>query len=236
MRAKRIVLKDYDRAAQSYDYLRFFSAGGRHADQIEKNLLSRIVTGKSALEIGTATGRFAVLLLGLGYEYTGIDLSLRMLQVTSRRTSFNSESRDLLRMDAEAMCFRPRFDNAICIRTFHFLPDPSLALRNIRDALTSGGRCLVTFETDNPIRKLALWLNLGRSQQRYYKRKEVEDLFRAAGFRVMESGSVLRLPVTLYRRTPKRLIWILRVLEQVWPWPTHEYVLGEMSQFPVDSG
>src|SRR5438477_7413930 len=176
MRSKEMVSTDYDDVAQSYDNVRFGSPGGQYADQVEKNLLSHVVKGKTALEVGTATGRFAVTLLRMGYDYTGIDLSLAMLQVTSQRTSFAEERTDLLQMDVEEMSFRRHFDNVICIRTFHFLPNPSHALQNIRDALNREGRCLVTFETDNPLRRLALVLHLGRSRQRYYKRKEVEDL------------------------------------------------------------
>ena len=227
MRSKQLVSSDYDDAVQSYDNVRFGSPGGRYADQVEKDLLSRIVKGKTALEIGTATGRFAVTLLRMGYEYIGIDLSLAMLQVTSQRTSFAKERTHLVQMDAEQMSFRRPFDNVICIRTFHFLPNPSLALENFRNALKPEGRCLVTFETDNPLRRFALMLHLGRSRQRYYKRKDVEGLFHSNGLRVLGAGPVLRIPVTAYRRCPAKLLGVLRGLEHLWPWPTHEYVFGE---------
>jgi ubiquinone/menaquinone biosynthesis C-methylase UbiE len=226
MRTKSHVMLDYDEAATSYDRIRFESAGGRFADQVEKDLLKRIVEGRTALEIGTATGRFAVLILRMGYEYTGVDLSRAMLKETSRRTNFEKERASLLQMDAEAMAFRPYFENVICIRTFHFLLHPSQALENIRKAMKKGGRCLVTFETDNPLRRLVLMLDR-RSEQRYYKRKEVEDLFNASGLRVIDSGPVLRIPVTLYRRCPKKLLRAMNALDHIWPWPTHEFVLGE---------
>lgn len=132
-----------------------------------------------------------------------------------------------MQMDVEEMCLRPYFDNLICIRTFHFLPNPSLALRNMRYALNQSGKCFVTFETDNPLRRLALMLQVGRSRQRYYKRKEVERLLLSNGFHLLDSGPVLKIPVTLYRRCPARLLKILRILERLWPWPAHDYVLGE---------
>jgi len=220
------MISDYDEAARSYDRVRFGAPGGRYADGIEKALLARVVKGRTALEIGTATGRFAVLLLRMGYEYTGIDLSQPMLQATSSRTSFERGRTSLLQMDVEAMAFRPYFDNVVCIRTFHFLPNPSKALQNIRKAMKDGGRCLVTFETDNLFRRIVLIFDK-RSEQRYYQRKNVEDLFRLSGLRVIDGGPVLRVPVTFYRRCPERLMWILKGLEHVWPWPTHEYLLGE---------
>src|SRR5712692_3513763 len=226
MRAKNHLMSDYDEAVGSYDRVRFGTPGGRYADQAEKELLARVVKGRTALEIGTATGRFAELLVRMGYEYVGIDLSRAMLQATSNRTRFDGVRVSLLQMDVEAMGFRPYFDNAVCIRTFHFLPHPSQALQNIRKAMKQGGRCLVTFETDNPFRHLVLVFDR-RSEQRYYKRKDVEDLFRVSKLRVIDGGPVLRVPVTFYRRCPKRWMWILKGLEHVWPWPTHEYILGE---------
>jgi ubiquinone/menaquinone biosynthesis C-methylase UbiE len=104
MRSKRTVSSDYDNAAQSYDTVRFASPGGIYADQVEKDLLSGVVKGKTALEIGTATGRFAMTLIRMGYEYTGIDLSLEMLHVVSKRTRSDGDRRSLLQMDVEEMC------------------------------------------------------------------------------------------------------------------------------------
>src|SRR5919108_6247124 len=103
MRSKRILSSDYDNFAQSYDAVRFGTYGGRYTDEVEKKFIKRSVNGHNALEIGTATGRFAVLLLNLGYEYTGIDLSLAMLEVTSDRTSFAADRTALLQMDVESM-------------------------------------------------------------------------------------------------------------------------------------
>ena len=93
--------------------------------------------------------------------------------------------------------------------------------------LKPGGEALVTFETDNFLRRFLLFLGIGTSEQYYYKISDVEDMFLKAGFKIERSGSVMRIPVTLYRRCPKRLLWILTRLERVWPWPMHDYVLGE---------
>lgn len=51
-------------------------------------------------------------------------------------------------------------------------------------------------------------------------------MFLRAGFQVMKSGAVMRIPVTLYGKCPRSLLWILRRLERLWPWAMHEYVLG----------
>lgn len=93
-------------------------------------------------------------------------------------------------------------------------------------ALNASGNCLITFETDNLLRRFLIFLGVGTSEQYYYKISDVEELFLKAGFQIVRSGSVMRIPVTLYRRCPGPLLSILRRLESLWPWPMHEFVLG----------
>jgi hypothetical protein len=110
---------------------------------------------------------------------------------------------------------------------FHFLSEPLNALQGMQHALVKEGKCLVSFESDNLIRRLAIFFGLGSANQRYYRIRDVEDIFLKAGFKVVRSGAVMRIPVTLYRRCPRSLLWILKRLERLWPWPMHDYVLGE---------
>src|SRR3989442_6446888 len=123
--------------------------------------------------------------------------------------------------------FRSSFDYAQCIRTFHFLQKPVDALQGMFNALKPSGECLVTFETDNFLRRLLLFFGIGTSEQYYYKISDVENMFRKVGFRISRSGCVMRTPVTIYRRCPRLVLPILRRLERLWPWPMHDYVLGE---------
>jgi len=214
---------DYDRNSENYDTVRFGTSGGRYVDKKEKEFVASIIKGSRVLEVGTATGRFAVSLIHRGTEYTGLDLSRKMLRITFERTR---HSADLVQMDGSQMGFRSMFDYVLCIRTFHFLPKPVDALDGMRSALKPGGECLVTFETDNFLRRLLLFFGLGTSEQYYYKISDVEEMFRKAGFNITRSGSVMRIPVTLYRRSPRLLLWMLKRLERIWPWAMHDYVLG----------
>ena len=93
-------------------------------------------------------------------------------------------------------------------------------------ALKPGGEALVTFETDNFLRRFLLFFGIGTSEQYYYKISDVEELFLKAGFRVARSGSVMRIPVTVYRRCPRLFLPILIRFERLWPLPMHDYVLG----------
>ena len=227
MRRTPRVRSDYDTAAETYDTVRFGTPGGNYADSVEKEFVARAARGPRVLEVGTATGRFAIVFVRIGFEYTGIDISNRMLRVTSKRVRALGGEASLLQMDVGHMGFRRHFDSVICVRTFHFLPSPIDALRNIKEALDNGGRCLVTFETDNPLRRLLLGIGLGKAEQRYYRRTEVEKMFRESGFHAIQGGAVMRMPVTFYRRCPSAWLRMLRRLEGLWLWAMHEYVLGD---------
>jgi ubiquinone/menaquinone biosynthesis C-methylase UbiE len=201
--------------------------GGQYVDKIEHEFVGGMIKGPTVLEVGTATGRFAASLTQRGAEYVGIDLSWKMLRTTFERTNHFTS---LIQMDATKLGLRSYFDSVLCIRTFHFLPKPVEALDGMRSALKLGGQCLVTFETDNFLRRLVLFFGVGGSEQYYYRISDVEEMFRQSGLNPVQNGPVMRIPVTLYRRCPRRLLWILKPFERVWPWPMHEFVLGVKSE------
>jgi ubiquinone/menaquinone biosynthesis C-methylase UbiE len=227
IRTTAVVKSDYDRNATNYDRIRFGTSGGQFVDQKEQEFVASIIKGSRVLEVGTATGRFAASLTQRGAEYTGVDLSQKMLRTTFKRTNHTGS---VVQMDGSQMGFRNYFDYVLCIRTFHFLQKPVEASQGMFSALSSGGECLVTFETDNFLRRLLLFSGMGTSEQYYYKISDVEDMFLKAGFKIERSGSVMRIPVTLYRRCPRFLLPILKRSERLWPWPMHQYVLGSRSE------
>jgi hypothetical protein len=71
-----------------------------------------------------------------------------------------------------------------------------------------------------------LFLGIGASEQYYYKLSDIEDMFLKSGFKIVRSGSVMRIPVTIYRRCPRLIVPLLKQLEKLWCWPMHDYVLG----------
>ena len=223
IRTAAVVMSDYDRNVTNYDRVRFGTPGGRYVNKKEQEFVAGAIEGSAVLEVGTATGRFAVFLTQRGAEYTGVDLSQNMLRTTFERTNHTGT---VVQMDGSQLGFRSYFDYVLCIRTFHFMQKPVEALEGMSRALKASGECLVTFETDNFLRRLLVFFGIGTSEQYYYKISDVEDLFLRAGFQVVKSGAVMRIPVTLYRRCPSSLLWILKRLEKLWPWAMHEYVLG----------
>ncbi len=218
--------KSYDSHASRYDAVRFGTVGGKYVYDLERRFAAGFVKGPRILEVGTATGRFATLFSMNGFEYIGVDISNRMLRITSEKVKSLGGDLQTVQMDAGRLGFNQYFDDVVCIRTFHFLPDPLNALQGMQNALVTEGKCLVSFESDNLVRRMAIVFKIGSANQRYYRTRDVEALFLKAGFKVARSGSVMRIPVTLYRRCPKLLLGLLRGFERLWPWPMHEFVLG----------
>ncbi len=223
LRSTAQVREDYDRNVGTYDKIRYGTLGGRYVDSKEQEFVASVIKGSRVLEVGTATGRFAASLTQRGAEYTGVDLSRKMLRTTFERTN---HSASLIQMDASQLGFRSYFNYVLCIRTFHFLQKPVEALQGMLRALKPGGEVLVTFETDNFLRRFLLLFGIGTSEQYYYEITDVEKMFLNAGFEVARSGSVMRIPVTIYRRCPSLFLPILKRFERLWPWPMHDYVLG----------
>src|SRR6266571_8541146 len=102
-RNTRLVKSDYDKNAADYDHVRFGTTGGQYVNTKEQEFVTRMIEGFSVLEVGTASGRFAVSLTRRGAEYTGVDLSQKMLRTTCERTN---RVASLLQMDANNLGFR----------------------------------------------------------------------------------------------------------------------------------
>lgn len=95
----------------------------------------------------------------------------------------------LVQVDGCQLGLRSHFDYVLCVRTLHFLPKPIEALQGMFGALKPFGQCLVTFETDNFLRRVLLFLGVGKSEQ-YYKISDVQPRFERIGFKVTRGGSV----------------------------------------------
>src|SRR5205809_4673521 len=111
IRTTAVVKSDYDRNATNYDRVRFGTPGGRYVDKKEQQFVASIIKGSRVLEVGTATGRFAASLTQRGAEYTGVDLSQRMLRTTYERTN---QAASVVQMDACQLGFKSYFDYVLC--------------------------------------------------------------------------------------------------------------------------
>lgn len=97
-------------------------------------------TTRTVLDVGTGSGKVALLLTNLGYEVTGIEPSGRLLDQARRKLTDHPHPPELRQGDTDAPPFAPNSFDAIVARyELWTLPDLTAALRVWRAQLRAGG-------------------------------------------------------------------------------------------------
>jgi ubiquinone/menaquinone biosynthesis C-methylase UbiE len=219
LRSKPELIDTYNRESIVYNLKRFSNKGGRYIDVTEKRLLSTYARGRTLLEIGVATGRFVPFVHSMGWNYTGVDISPRMLHHSRHLDG------QLVLADGEQPPFKDSsFDSVICLHTFHFLPHPLACLREWHRLLKPDGVLILIFEMDTWLRRLGLKLLKPVSNQFYFRVREVEEMAQLCDFETIASGAVLKLPIEAYRKLP--MTWIQRCVDLAKPFPITFATLG----------
>lgn len=96
--------------------------------------------GARVLDVGAGTGRVAIAFAGVGYQVTGLDPALRMLN--ELRVKAREHPIHLVAGEGARLPFgRSRFDAVILARVLYLMPDWKVVLREACDVLKPGG-CL----------------------------------------------------------------------------------------------
>jgi ubiquinone/menaquinone biosynthesis C-methylase UbiE len=194
---RTFVIDGYKKDAATYDLRRFPWEEGC-IRQVEREKIAAFLRSSSILECGIGTGRHA-LAFGNRYSYFGADLSREMIKVCRRKTE--DMKIDIVLSDAECLPFRKGvFDNVICSKTFKFFGSPVRFLKEARNTLRKGGRCIVTFEVLDSfwfrlVEKLGLKVP---KHEKHYFTEEAIALFQEAGFSVIHMEPVANLFLGFY--------------------------------------
>jgi 2-polyprenyl-3-methyl-5-hydroxy-6-metoxy-1,4-benzoquinol methylase len=98
----------------------------------------------SILDVGSGTGSLSILLAGLGYKVTGIDLSPAMLSLAREKATASGQSIRFHVMDAAFIQLPPRqFDAIVCRHLLWTLSQPEQVLRRWVDLLKPRGRLVL---------------------------------------------------------------------------------------------
>ena len=138
------------------------------------------------LDVGLGHGENAEALRARGFAVTGVEINGELVAAyapTARRLGI-----ELVQADASKLPFADNtFDGAILIEVFEHVPDPSRVLREIHRTLAPGGRLWVALPTHYT--EAVYWRlhpgyagNAGHVAR--YRREQVEQMLRGAGFRV----------------------------------------------------
>lgn len=161
--------------------------------------------GRSILDVGTGTGRAAILLARRGARVTGIDASDAMLQVARQRAAEEGMAVTFLAGDAHRLEFPDRtFDAAVCLRVLMHTPQWRACLGE----LCRVARGLVVLDYPSA-RSVALAQAVGRralhsvgattEPYRVFLDGPIADELAAHGFRVRARHRQFVLPIAVHK-------------------------------------
>lgn len=201
---KDLSVKEFTKAADVYD------SGHAGVYEMCKDdyppVLAELqqVPFRTLLDVGCGTGPMIELLLKSfpDREYTGIDLTPRMIEVARAKQLPHTT---FLVGDSENLPFAGNsFDAVVCTNSFHHYPNPQAFLNGAARVLTPGGRLVLRDYTSNAF---VLWLMnhiemplahlAGHGDVQIHSCSEVRALCEAAGLTVqkleMQKGFRLHL-------------------------------------------
>jgi ubiquinone/menaquinone biosynthesis C-methylase UbiE len=152
MDAKELNLLVHDREAAFYDDRFLIDFDARIARDVEREL-TRVIgkrpTARRALDVACGTGFAAVGLAAsdIAGEIHASDLSIEMVKRTRANTEATDARVNLTQSDAERLPSRDRtFDLVVARGALHHVPNPLVALKEIRRVLEPGGVAVVLAE------------------------------------------------------------------------------------------
>ena len=113
--------------ARSFEGRRFGGPIGEYVAGTQARVLANMVgriQDRSIVDVGTGTGRAAILMARGGARFTAVDASEQMLEMARQRAADERLKIRFVRGDAHALQFANRdFDVAICLRVLMHAPD-----------------------------------------------------------------------------------------------------------------
>lgn len=194
--------------ARSFDDRRFGGPIGDLVARDQAEVLREFVgniKGRSVLDVGTGTGRAALLLAEAGGQVTGVDASEEMLAVARQRAAERGAEIEFLAGDAHTLAFADQsFDVSVSLRVLMHTPGWRTSLNEL---------CRVTRDiviVDYPsVHSLAVVQSLGRKvvhaasgrtePYRVFFDGQIAAAFQANGFRVRSTRRLFVLPIGLHK-------------------------------------
>jgi len=140
---KARIVERYIPEAAVYEYQRYEDPTRpmnlRMRRKVEE-VLEKYLIGRAVFELACGTGYWGKFITGLGFPYSGADITPAMVDIAKSRNY------DVEVGDAEDPTTYPTsIDNIICVKAFTMFPDQPLVMRNIYRSLKPGGRFLVFY-------------------------------------------------------------------------------------------
>lgn len=162
-----LTVSDYDQFAKAYALENESSLLNAYYERPAMLELAGDVCGHDILDIGCGAGPLTDQLVKRGAKLSGFDASAAMIDLAKQRLGETAELR--VAKLGEVLPYEDNsFDDAVASLVFHYLPDWSFALQEVRRVLRPGGRLLMS--VNHPI--LYPWNHRGKD---YFKVTEYTD-------------------------------------------------------------
>ena len=212
--------------ARSFERRRFGGPIGEYVAGSQARVLANMVgriKDRSIVDVGTGTGRAAILMARGGARVTAVDASEEMLEVAKERAAAERLKIRFVRGDAHALQFADReFDVAICLRVLMHAPD----WRRCVTELCRVAERLVIFDypaalsvalVESLSRRLVHTLGARTEAYRVFSDRAIRQALAESNFRVRSVHRQFVMPIQLHRAIGSRkfTIWSEEVLDRV---------------------
>jgi len=195
--------------AEAFDGMRFSGPIGRLvAESQERVILDFLepVRGLRVLDVGTGTGRGALVLASRGAEVIGVDASAEMLAVAKRRAAAARLDITFVEGDAHRLAYEDRsFEIVMCLRVLMHTPDWRQSLAELcrvsRNRVVLDYPALVSAAAlQSAARRMANMAGGHTEAYRVFADRAVRATLRTHGFEIQRSNRQFVMPIALHKR------------------------------------
>jgi ubiquinone/menaquinone biosynthesis C-methylase UbiE len=199
--------------ARNFDSRRFGGPIGDLVATTQAAVLADFIGGipnRTILDVGTGTGRAALLMARAGARVTGVDASEEMLAIARQRASEAGAAIDFRIGDAHALEFPDRaFDVAISLRVIMHTPRWADCVGElcrvanqlvILDYPSSRSSALI----QSRLRRILAAAGRRTEPYRVFSYRQIDEVLRRSGFRVRRVHRHFVLPIALHKAVGSR--------------------------------
>ena len=212
--------------ARSFESRRFGGPIGEYVASSQARVLANMVgriKDRSIVDVGTGTGRAAILMARGGARVTAVDASEQMLEVARERADEERLKIRFVRGDAHALQFPDReFDVGICLRVLMHAPD----WRRCLAELCRVSQRLVIFDypaalsvalVESVSRRVVHTLGARTEAYRVFSDRAIRDALEPLQFQVRSVHRQFVMPIQFHRAIGSRrfTIWSEGLLDRV---------------------
>ncbi len=199
--------------AERFDHMRFSGPIGELLARTQAALLTAYAgPGGDVIDVGTGTGRAALVLAGAGARVTAVDASAEMLRVAKARAESLGVPITFLSGDAHRLDFADRsFDTAVSLRVLMHTPGWRQCVgelcRVARTRVILDYPALVsTAAIQSAARRAADAIGVHTEPYRVFSDRQIRGELARHGFRVTRTHRQFVLPIAVHKRVASRAL------------------------------